>query len=730
MKKIIIYSIKSILILIVLNFSASIYPQDWELVGGDEFNISTIDQTMWGFEVGPTSETLHYYTARSDNAKIVDGKLQIIALKENYQGFNYTSALLKTQNKFNFRYGRIEARIKLPQTTGFVPAFWLLPQKSQYGYWPLSGEIDVMEHPTNQDRIFGTCHCWKYSYFTGTMLPAGGSIQVMDSETAFHIYAVEWTPDKIDFFVDDQKYYTFNNEYSGFKAWPFDQSFYILLAIGVGGGWVGPPDASTVFPGIMEVDYLRVYQNLSDVSISGADYLPIYTKGSTYSLPSIDGATYSWNVSGDAKIVSGQYTNSIVVDWNIFSGNVEAEMTKAGSTFNYEFPVIVSNNLLKNYGFEKGVEHWYQTRPYPGDIEFNLDSQDPHSGNNCINIDVKSSSINPWDIQLSQRHLTLESGKQYNASFWAKANNSGSKITAAIINSSTFASFAIKEFTLTETWTKYELNFSQSITVTGQFNIDMGGHLGSYYLDDFVLSMPELNDANQITNADFSDGSNGWTFNTFFPAQATGEVKNGEFAVSISNEGSFLWDIHLGQTNVRCESGKEYSVSFEAHSDEPRQISAIVGKNSAPWTVYSGSQIITLSTERKTYSYNFVMNNPTDTQARVGFDLGMSSIDLYFDNIFLSKGKTPTSIEDENPVMVKSLLLFQNFPNPFNPTTTIGFGNSEKGNVRLSVLNMLGEEVKVLLNEEKEAGYHSIDFNASNLPSGVYFYRIQSGNFI
>ena len=703
--------------------------QNMKLVWADEFNDAAIDRTIWDFEIGPTSETLHYFTDHSDNAKIVDGKLQIIALKEDYQGFNYTAALLKTQNLFNFRYGRIEASIKLPQTTGFVPGFWMLPQDERYGYWPWSGEIDVMEHPTNQDRIFGTCHSWQYSYFTGSMSPAGGSIQITDSETAFHIYAVEWTPDKIDFFVDDQKYYTFNNENSGFKVWPFDQPFYILLAMGVGGGWAGPPDASTIFPAIMEVDYVRVYQDLKDVSVSGADYIPFYTKGSTYSLPNIDGATYLWNVQGDAQIVSGQNANSIVVDWNTFSGNVEAEITSGDSTYNYEYPVIVSNNFLKNYGFEKGVSPWYQTRPYPGDVEFNLDSENPHNGNNCMYVDVKSQSTNAWDVQLSHRNILLEAGKHYNASFWAKAKSSGTKINAAIINSSTFAPFVIKELILTDIWTKYELNFTSSAAAVGQFNIDMGGHLGSYYFDDFALSLPELNDSNQITNADFSNGNTGWIFNTFAPAQANGEVVNGEFAISISNGGTFLWDIHLGQVNVSCEKEKEYIVSFDAYAVEPRDISAIVGKNSDPWTAYSGNQIISLTTERATYTYAFVMNEPTDNQSRLGFDLGTSTIDLYFDNITLSNGKTPTEIESDNPVLEKSLQLFQNYPNPFNPATKIKYSipNSEK--VLIKVYDVLGEEVKILLDEHKDAGTYEIEFDGSELTSGLYFYKITSGNF-
>ncbi len=750
-----------LLISIVLFFFSEIQiAQNMQQVWADEFNDSEIDRTMWAFEIGPTGGTLHYFTDSPNTAKIVDGKLQILAQEESYEGFNYTTALLKTENIYNFRYGRIEARIKLPHTTGFVPAFWLLPQNSQYGFWPWSGEIDVMEHPTNQDKIYGTCHTWQYSYFTGSMKPAGGNIQILDSETAFHIYAIEWTPDKIDFYVDDQKYYTYNNDYSGFKVWPFDQPFYILLAMSVGGGWVGPPDASTVFPGIMEVDYVRVYQELNDVQISGEEYLPRYTKSSLYTLPYIEGASYQWKVTGDAEIVAGQNTNIITVDWNTFSSIVEAEIISGSSTYKYEYPVIISNNILKNYGFEKGVTPWVQARPYPGDIDFTLVSEDPHNGNNCLNVDVRSQTTYAWDVQLSQRNLLFESSKQYSISFWAKAKTSGKKITAAIINSTTIELYVAKDFTLTDSWEKYDLSFAPSSTVLGQINIDMGGQLGSYYLDDFTISLPELNnDSNQITNADFSNGNDGWIFNSFSPAQASGEVINGEFAISISNAGANLWDIHLGQRNLSIEKDKEYVVTFDAYAAEPRDISALVGKNADPWTVYSGDQIFSFTTERKTYSYSFVMNDPTDNQARLGFDMGTSSVDLYFDNIVLSKGEIPTGIEIDNPELENSFQLYQNYPNPFNPTTTIKYsipsstvmlnsfqhlnnetpkqslpdGRQVRGdnvNVALKVYDLLGNQVATLVNRNQMPGNYSVEFDGSKLSSGVYYYQIKIGKYI
>jgi beta-glucanase (GH16 family) len=588
-------------------FSSQLNAQNWQQVWADEFNDATIDRTMWNFETGPTFETLHYFTDRSDNAKIVDGKLHIIALEEPYQGFNYTAALLKTQNIFYWRYGRIEARIKLPRTTGFVPGFWMLPQDDRYGYWPWGGEIDIMEHPTNQDRIFGTCHTWQYSYFTGSLAPAGGSIRVADSETAFHIYAVEWTADKIDFFVDDQKYYTFNNEHSGFEAWPFDQPFYILLAMGVGGGWVGNPDATTVFPGVMEVDYIRVYQNVGDLVISGDDYVLPNSKGIVYSVPQIEDANYSWSVPNDANIISGKNTSQIRVDWGIFGGKVIAEVTTSDGSSVIEYPVAVSSNLMKNAGFEGGVKYWNKTGPYPAEAVFALTTDDVHNGNYSMFVDVKTPGEFAWDAQLSQGNLLLKSGINYHASFWAKKDDAPTELSPAIINSTDYTVYVIKPITLTDTWQQFDLNFTVPANVTASFNVGMGGQTGKFYYDDFILMEIEAQGTNQIINADFSNGDAEWIFNTFAPAQASAAVKDGEFAVTITNGGVNPWDIYVGQKGFTIEKDKVYTVSFDAYAAAPRQISPLVGKNADPWTVYSGSNTISLTTKRQTYTYSFIL---------------------------------------------------------------------------------------------------------------------------
>jgi len=247
--------------------------QNLSLVWADEFDSSTIDPLVWQFESGPSNDNVQFYTNRAQNAEIIEGKLRIIALKESYQGFEYTSAHLRTEHSQAWKYGRMEASIKLPVSRGFVPAFWILPVDNSYGWWPESGEIDIMEHPTNEiTTIYGTVHTENYNLFSGPQAPQGGTIEIPNVGSEFHLYAVEWNPERIDFFVDGQKYYSFLNDHGTSATWPFNQPFYIILNLAVGGGWVGTPDESAVFPAVMEVDFVRVYQDLNDVEIQGPGF--------------------------------------------------------------------------------------------------------------------------------------------------------------------------------------------------------------------------------------------------------------------------------------------------------------------------------------------------------------------------------------------------------------------------------------------------------------------------
>jgi beta-glucanase (GH16 family) len=241
----------------------------WNLVWSDEFDGPDIDMSKWSYEVngqGGGNNELQYYTDRPTNSFIQDGKLVIQALKETYTGpdgtRNYTSARMRTKYKGEWTYGRFEARMKLPYGQGLWPAFWMLPTDSPYGGWAASGEIDIMEILGDQpNKLYGTIHYhgeWPNNWSSGGSytLPSG------DFSQDFHVFALEWEPGMMRWYVDGINYSTKTSwdTTSGapFPA-PFDVPFHILLNVAVGGNWPGSPDDTTVFPQQMVVDYVRVY---------------------------------------------------------------------------------------------------------------------------------------------------------------------------------------------------------------------------------------------------------------------------------------------------------------------------------------------------------------------------------------------------------------------------------------------------------------------------------------
>jgi beta-glucanase (GH16 family) len=188
------------------------------------------------------------------------GHLAIVARKELFQGREYTGARIKTKDLFEQRYGRIEARIKLPIGRGIWPAFWMLGNDIDDNEWPGCGEIDIMEYRGQEPRIVhGTIHGPGYS--AGEAITS--SYRLPDDETFaddFHVFAVDWDPSRFTFWVDDQVYHVINaDEVTARGPWVFEHPHFLLLNVAVGGGFVGAPDASTEFPQTMLVDWVRVY---------------------------------------------------------------------------------------------------------------------------------------------------------------------------------------------------------------------------------------------------------------------------------------------------------------------------------------------------------------------------------------------------------------------------------------------------------------------------------------
>jgi beta-glucanase (GH16 family) len=236
---------------------------DWTLVWSDDFDYSGLpDSTKWTYEEGYIrNRELQYYTAnRLENARVEDGMLIIETRKDDFEGHPITSASITTRGKASWNRGRIEVRAKLPSCLGTWPAIWMLGDSFGQVRWPDCGEIDIMENVGFEPNVIhANVHTKSYNHAIGTN--KGDKITVTPPNDNFHIYAIEWFDDRIDFFVDDSLYFTFANEGTGAAEWPFDDPHYLLLNTAFGGSWGGREGVDdTALPVQYYIDYVRVYQ--------------------------------------------------------------------------------------------------------------------------------------------------------------------------------------------------------------------------------------------------------------------------------------------------------------------------------------------------------------------------------------------------------------------------------------------------------------------------------------
>lgn len=234
-----------------------------KLVFSDEFNYKGLpDASKWNYAVGGdgygNNEAQFYTKNRLANARVEDGNLVIEAKKENWEKNQYTSAKLFTKGIFGLKYGSVEVRAKLPKGRGTWPAIWMMSEDMKK--WPDDGELDIMEHVGyNQGFIHASVHTKKYNHVIGTQKT--DTLVVKDASEKFHIYRADWTPAKIDVYVDNQKYFTYINAEKTYEAWPFDQKMYLILNLAVGGNWGGAKGIDeSIFPQKFYIDYVRIYQ--------------------------------------------------------------------------------------------------------------------------------------------------------------------------------------------------------------------------------------------------------------------------------------------------------------------------------------------------------------------------------------------------------------------------------------------------------------------------------------
>jgi beta-glucanase (GH16 family) len=272
---------RTLLLSLFFLFQVVLVGSEWRLVWSDEFEVEgRPDATKWGYEEGfVRNEELQYYTRdREENARVEGGNLVIEGRRERFENANYradaperrwqqrravaeyTAASLTTRGKAAWTHGRVEVRAKLPSGRGTWPAIWMLGTNIGEVGWPACGEIDIMEHVGSEpDAVHANVHTRDYNHVRGT--GRGQRLAFPGVEDDFHVYRVDWSPEKLEFFVDGKLFFTCADNGEGVGAWPFNAPQYLILNLAIGGSWGGAKGVDPeVFPQKFLIDYVRVYQ--------------------------------------------------------------------------------------------------------------------------------------------------------------------------------------------------------------------------------------------------------------------------------------------------------------------------------------------------------------------------------------------------------------------------------------------------------------------------------------
>lgn len=443
---------KSIALLAVLSCAASIFVScqeqevkqydGYKLVWQDEFTGSKLDETKWNKEVrepGWTNHEMQAYTKDKENIYIKDGKLVLSAVKHPLKSGNayYTSGKVQTRNKYDFTYGKVVARAKVPVGKGLWPAIWMMPTKELYGNWPVCGEIDIMEVLGNEpNKTYGTIHYGSpHGQKQGTYVLKNGTFG-----DDFHEFSVEWEPGEMRYYVDDNLFFSTSDWFAKSRGGenfdypaPFNQDFYIQMNLAVGGDWPGKPDKNTDFEkSKFEIDYVRVYKK---------DF-------------------YDENVTRPEKPWPKPQDNGNYV----YNENF-AENESLGDTTHWQF--------LKAAGGEGKAE----------------------IKNNQLIITTENDGRVDYSIQLVHWNIPARAGKKYRITFEAKADENRKGIvciSAPEVNWIRY--FPNTEFKLTPEWKKYtyeyKMNYDDDPLARLEYNMGATGSKATFYLKN--VSVVEL----------------------------------------------------------------------------------------------------------------------------------------------------------------------------------------------------------------------------------------------
>ncbi|QEN04415.1 glycosyl hydrolase family protein [Thiospirochaeta perfilievii] len=655
---------------------------DWQLVWSDEFNSKTIDGSKWNFILGGGgygNNELQYYSDSEDNARIEKGKLVIEAHKEDYEGNSYTSAKLTTQNKGDWTYGRYEIRAKLPEGQGIWPAFWMMPTDySIYGPWPACGEIDIMEvlgHEPN--KTHGTLHYGNPHKYTGDSY----TLEKGSFSDSYHIFALEWLPGEIRWYVDGKLFQVQNDWYSTqdslngeltFPA-PFDRDFYLQLNLAVGGNWPGSPDETTKFPQKMLIDWIRVYQP---------------SKPYPRMKPKKDRPTQA-EVPGRDPDKEGNFT--------------------------------------LNSGFDDGLDHWEF-----GNFESGSGSVAVENGE--VHVKIKSAGGQKWANQLTQGGMNLKQGIEYNISFKARAAKSR-KIMLKIggLEARGWAAYSKEiDVDLFEEMREYNYNFimKEKSDPKARYEFNMGLSDIDIWIDDVKLtqiggelasttkrekpSRTPLFNGNLIYNGTFDRGDNRQAFwkldldsSSDVMINISPDIYQREAKIVTLDTSGTSNGIIFYQDNIDLIGNETYEMKFQSYSLSNRQLAVALLSNSGD--IIYGPNFVDLSKDKKEFSvlFNIIEDH---NRVRVAFipSLGDSSANVMLDDVSFIKLKKPVVVSKYSKIEAEDF---------FSKSDTPQTQDCSEGTLNIGWMTD-GDWLKYRLDVEK-AGLYKIRYRVASEKSNI-----------
>ena len=460
---------------------APIYDKNaMELIYEDTFNQDgDIDNTRWEREIheaGWTNEELQYYTNKIENSYIKDGKLIIKAIKEQYGNAQYTSARLAS--KTSWLYGKFEIKAKLPTGNGMWPAIWLMPKDSLYGEWPQSGEIDIMENVGKEPEwIHGSLHSSKYNFRNGNQVTAKTEVPTNSSE--YHTYGVIWTPEYIEFLVDDVPYlkhsYDSEKEPSKWEAFPYDKPYYLLLNVAVGGNWGGKVD-DTILPQTMCVESVKVY----DLGFTKYDKIQPNEPTGVKFLDNV----ISWDYCYDNVAVK-EYKVSLDNGTTLTSSKnyiVLNPIDTIGVTFGSVSAIDYAGNSSSSISVQitpPATEILYsENKPAINAWSVYCNAENSSAtatqGENGIVLNIANSGSNAWDVQLMKNNIEIAQNTKYAYSL-TLTSTIDRNVKTTIQNQSDYQGIE---------YNNIYLNANKESTLKGEFTYN-----GEDIIADFVLQL-------------------------------------------------------------------------------------------------------------------------------------------------------------------------------------------------------------------------------------------------